>query len=82
MTTLRIHSKGTITLPAGLRKKYKLEEGVTLTIIDLDDGLIVLKPFASQVKKLADRIAKKLKEENITLDDLLPTLDETREKYY
>ena len=27
MTTLQIRGKGTITLPASLRKKYKLEEG-------------------------------------------------------
>jgi AbrB family looped-hinge helix DNA binding protein len=82
MTTLQIRSKGTITLPASLRKKYKLEEGGTLTIIDLGEGIILLKPMVSQVNKLANQIAKKLKEENITLDDLLQALDEEREKYY
>ena len=82
MTTLRIRSKRTITLPASLCKKYKLKEGGTLTIIDLGDGIILLKPMTSQVDKLANRIAKKLKKENITLDDLLQALDEEREKYY
>jgi len=48
MTTLRIRSKRTITLPASL--KYKLKEGGTLTIIDLGDGIILLKPMTSQVE--------------------------------
>jgi len=82
MTTLQIRSKGTITLPASLRKKYKLEEGEVLTIIDLGEGTILLKPMVSQVNKLSNRIAKRLKEENITLDDLLQTLDEERKIYY
>jgi len=82
MTTLQIRSKGTITLPASLRKKYKLEEGEVLTIIDLGEGTILLKPMVSQVNKLSNRIAKRLGEENITLDDLLQTLDEERKIYY
>jgi AbrB family looped-hinge helix DNA binding protein len=82
MTTLRISRKGTITLPASLCKKYKLEEGQTLTIIDLGEGTILLKPMVSQVNKLADQIAKKLKEENITLDDFLQALDEVRKEHF
>lgn len=82
MTTLRIRSKGTIALPASLRKKYKLEEGAILTIIDLSEGIILLKPMVSQVNELANQIANKFREENITLADLLQALDEEREKYY
>ena len=47
MTTLQIRGKGTITLPASLRKKYKLEEGEVLTVIDLGEGTILLKPMVS-----------------------------------
>lgn len=82
MTTLQIRGKGTITLPASLRKKYNLEEGEVLTIIDLGEGTILLKPMVSQVNKLSSRIARRLKEENVTLDDLLQKLDEERKTYY
>jgi AbrB family looped-hinge helix DNA binding protein len=82
MTTLQIRGKGTITLPASLRKKYKLEEGEVLTVIDLGDGTILLKPMVSQVNRLSNQIAKRLKEENISLDDLLNALDEERKTYY
>jgi len=82
MTTLQIRGKGTITLPASLRKKYNLEEGEILTVIDLGEGTILLKPMVSQVNKLSNQIAKRLKEENVTLDDLLQALDEERKIYY
>jgi bifunctional DNA-binding transcriptional regulator/antitoxin component of YhaV-PrlF toxin-antitoxin module len=77
-----MRGKGTITFPAKLRTKYKLQEGEVFTIIDLGEGTFLLKPMVSQVNKLSNQIAKRLKEENVTLDDLLQTLDEERKTYY
>ena len=81
MTMLRIRRRGIITLPARLRKKYKLEEGQILTIIDLGEGTILLTPKVSQVDKLANQIAEELKDENVNLEDLLQTLNEVREAH-
>jgi len=81
MTTVKIRRKGTITIPAKLRKEYKLEEGQTLTVIDLGKGTILLTPKVSQVDKLANQIAKKFKDEGITLEDLLQALNELRKTY-
>ena len=82
MTTLQIRGKGTITLPVNLRKKYKLEEGEFFTLIDVGDGSFFLVPRESKVMKTADKVAKMVKEANVTLDDLLETLDEERKRYY
>ena len=82
MTTVQMRSKGTITFPAKLRSKYKLQDGEIFTIIDLGEGTFLLKPMVSQVNKLSNQIAKRLKEENIALDDLLKALDEERKIYY
>ena len=82
MTTVQMRGKGSITFPAKLRTKYKLQEGEVFTIIDLGEGTFLLKPMVSQVNKLSNQIAKRLKEENVTLDDLLQTLDEERKIYY
>ena len=38
--------------------------------------------MVSQVNKLSNQIAKRLKEENVSLDDLLQALDEERKIYY
>jgi len=82
MTTLQIRSKGTITLPANLRKKYKIDDGEIFQLIDVGDGSFFLVPKESKVMKTADRVARILKEDNVTLDDLLKTLDEERKRYY
>ena len=82
MTTVQMRGKGTITLPAKLRSKYKLEEGEVFTIIDLGGGSFLLKPKILEVDKLSKQIAKRLKEENVSLDDLLQALDEERKAYY
>lgn len=81
MTTVKIRRKGTITIPAKLRKDYKLEEGQTLTIIDLGKGMILLTPKVSLVDKLANQIAEKFKDKGITFEDLLQALNELRKTY-
>ena len=78
---LQIRRKGTVTLPASLRKKYKLEKGQMLTLIDLGEGTILLTTKVSQVDKLANQIAEKFKDESITLEDLLQALNEIRKTY-
>jgi len=81
-TTVQIRGKGNITLPASLRKKYHLEEGEFFNLIDIGDGSFFLVPKESKVMKTADKVAKKVKEANVTLEDLLETLDEERKRYY
>lgn len=79
--TVQIRSKGTITLPAALREKYKLEKGKTLSLIDLGEGKILLTTKPSRLGKITARIEKRLKEENVTLDDILGQLNEERKIY-
>jgi len=81
MTTVKNRRKGTISIPAKLRKEYKLEEGQTLTVIDLGEGTILLTPKVFQIDKLANQIAKRLKKENITFSDLMEELNEVRGTY-
>jgi len=82
MPTIQIRSKGTITLPASLRKKYKLKEGEVLTLVDLGEGTFLLKHKASQVDKLSKHVARVLKEDNVSPDEIFKTLDEEHKKYY
>ncbi len=79
---LQIRKKGTLTLPSELRSKYGLGEGDILTLIDLGDGSFLLTPKISQVDRLGSRIAEKLSQEGVSLEELLSALDEEREEYY
>ncbi len=82
MSTIQIRSKGTITLPAEMRRKYNWEEGEILTAIDMGNGTIMIMSKPSQVMRSADKVAKLVKDANVSLDELLETLDEERKNYY
>ena len=82
MTLLQLRDKGNFTLPSIFRKKYKYEKGEMFRIIDSGDGAFFIVPTESKVMQSADRVAKMVKEANVTLEDLLETLDEERERYY
>ena len=80
--TIQIRGKGTLTLPVELRRKYGLDEGDIITLIDLGDGSILLTPTLTRVDRLGDRVAQAMVEEEISMDEILDTLDEERERYY
>lgn len=84
MTTniIQIRKKGSLTVPIEIRNKYGVNEGDVFTLIDLGDGAFILTPRVSQVNRLGHQIAEVVKEENISLDDLLNSLDEEREHFY
>jgi bifunctional DNA-binding transcriptional regulator/antitoxin component of YhaV-PrlF toxin-antitoxin module len=81
-TVLQMRSKGSLTVPIELRRKYGLDEGALLTLIDLGDGSFLLTPRVTQVDRLADRVAEAVQREGLSLDDLLQVLNEERERYY
>lgn len=81
-TTLQIRSKGTVTIPIELRRKYGLDEGEVVTLIDLGNGSLLLVPFVTQVDRLGDRVAKAMAEAGVSEEELLLALDEERERFY
>jgi bifunctional DNA-binding transcriptional regulator/antitoxin component of YhaV-PrlF toxin-antitoxin module len=80
--TIQVRKKGTFTLPMDLRAKYGVDEGDVFTLIDMGDGSFLLTPRISQVNRLGDRVAEILNSEGVSLEDLLSTLDDERERYY
>jgi len=81
-TTIQIRGKGTLTLPIEMRRKYGLDEGEIITLIELGDGSFLLTPQITKVDRLGDRVARVLAEEEISLKEIMETLDEERERYY
>lgn len=81
-TTIQIRGKGAVTLPIELRRKYGLDEGDIITLIDLGDGSFLLTPIITKVDRMGDRVAQAMAEEGISLDEILTALDEERERYY
>ncbi len=67
---VQIRKKGALTLPMELRKRYQLDEGDPVTLIDLDEG-IFLSPKRSVLPKLAVQIEELCLKKNISLAELI-----------
>ncbi len=79
---IQLRRKGILTLPVSLRRKYDLEENDVFTLEDLGNGSFLLIPQVCNVAHLGDRVAQVMAEEEVSLDDMLETLDQERENYY
>ena len=79
--TVQVRKRGTLTLPAELRAKYRIEPGDTFHLVDLD-GVFVLTPMVPMVPELARAIERARIESGLTIEDLLQGLREQRERYY
>ena len=77
--TVNITQRGVLTLPKSIRNRYKLKPGDSLTLLDVD-GILILSPLRSEIDLLADRISKALIDKGETLDSVLRTLREERQK--
>lgn len=80
--TIQVRKKGSITLPVTLRRKYNVDEGDVFTLIDMGDGSFLMTPRISKVNQLGNKVKEMLDEEDVSLEDLLATLDEERQRYY
>jgi len=82
MTTTLMTPKGEIIIPAEIREKYGFDDWKVLSVVDVGDGSILLKPYESELTKNAEQMRKILEEDGVTLDDLLQTLDEVRKELF
>jgi bifunctional DNA-binding transcriptional regulator/antitoxin component of YhaV-PrlF toxin-antitoxin module len=79
--TIQVRQRGTLTLPAELREKYGIRPGDTFRLVDLD-GVFVLTPMVPMVPELAREIERARLEAGLSVEELLSTLREQRERYY
>ncbi len=78
---VQVVRRGIITLPKELREQNNIEEGDTLTLIDLGDGVVVMSPRRSQVDEIANKLAKEWQDSGESLESMLITLREVRADY-
>jgi bifunctional DNA-binding transcriptional regulator/antitoxin component of YhaV-PrlF toxin-antitoxin module len=79
-TTIQVRERGVITLPSELRDKYKIETGQIFRLVDLD-GIFVFVPMVPIVPELANEIERLRLDAGLSMEDLLVSLREQREKY-
>lgn len=77
--TIQIRKKGTLTLPMELRRRYQLEEGDPVTLIDLDEG-IFLSPKTSVLPKLVAQIETLRQKHDVSLAELIEGVHRLRDE--
>ncbi|MCB0303743.1 MAG: AbrB/MazE/SpoVT family DNA-binding domain-containing protein [Calditrichaeota bacterium] len=75
--TIQIRKKGNLTIPMEIRKKYQLEEGDPVTLIDTGEG-IFLSPKRSLLPKLVAEIEALREKHNVSLEDLISGVNALR----
>ena len=78
---IQVVRRGIITLPKELREHNNIEEGDTLTLFDLGDGVFVISPRRSRVDEIADKLAREWQDSGESLESMLSTLREVRAEY-
>jgi AbrB family looped-hinge helix DNA binding protein len=78
---IQVVRRGIITLPKELREHNNIEEGDTLTLIDLGEGVFVISPRRSRVDEIADKLAREWQDTGESLESMLSTLREVRAEY-
>lgn len=78
--TVQVRKRGVLTLPAEVREKYNIQEGDTFRLEDLD-GILVLTPMVPMVPELAREIERARLEAGVSVQEMLVSLREERERY-
>lgn len=78
--TVQVRKRGVLTLPAEVREKYNIQEGDTFRLEDLD-GILVLTPMVPMVPELAREIERARLEAGVSVQEMLVSLREQRERY-
>jgi AbrB family looped-hinge helix DNA binding protein len=78
---VQVVRRGIITLPEELREHNNIEEGDTLTLIDLGNGVVVMSLQRSRVDEIANKLAKEWQDSGESLESMLSTLREVRAEY-
>lgn len=81
-STLQMRAKGSITIPAELRRKYMLDDGDVFTIVDLGDGSFFIAPRVSILPKLVAEMETIREEAGVTIEEMLADLTDVRRELY
>ena len=76
--TIRLRGKGKVTIPKPVRKQLAAAEGDMLTLLQVDD-LLILSPQELRVPALQARFKEQMEEAGVSLADLLDGLAAERE---
>ena len=79
--TVRLRNRGQVSIPRDVRDKMMAEEGDILTLLQIDD-LMLLTRRQPRVPVLTEQFTAEMENAGVSLADLLKGLSEEREAIY
>lgn len=79
--TVRLRGRGQVTIPKTVREQLPAAEGDVLTLLQIDD-LLILAPQELRVPTLQARFREEMEEAGVSLADLLEGLAVEREAFH
>jgi AbrB family looped-hinge helix DNA binding protein len=80
--TYAIQERGQVTLPREWREKYGLKKGDLVSFSVDEEGRLVVAPRTALAMEALDRIGKALEERGVSLEEMLDTIEQTRQEMY
>src|SRR5260370_15970212 len=80
--TYAIQEKGQVTLPREWRERFGLKKGDLVSFSVDDQGRLVVAPRTALAMEALDRIGNALREKGVTLEEMLETIEQTRQEMY
>jgi len=77
-----VRGRGRVTIPAAVRERYGLEEGTALVLAEQEDRLVLFTSHETYVEAVLDRISAALKEQDLTLEEVLEEDEEARAELF
>jgi antitoxin PrlF len=74
---VRMQEKGQVTIPTEIRKKLGLKQGDLVAVMETPDGVFIT-PQQVLAQKALDRIGNALKEQGLSLEELIASGRQTR----
>lgn len=75
--TVRVRERGQITLPQSVRASLAVDAGDTLSLVQIDD-ILLLSPRQVAIPKLSQEFTALMDEDGVSLAELLQGLEEER----
>ncbi len=72
-----VQKRGQVTIPIELRRKFGIEEGGIVAFIETEEGILI-SPREVLAMDALDRIGEALKEQGVTLEELIESGREIR----
>lgn len=74
---VRVQEKGQVTLPAEIRRKLRIKKGDLVAVIETPEGVLIA-PQEVVAAKALDRIGEVLREQGLSLEELIESGREER----